>query len=92
MIKYMTTGYGTDKIVPVEVDRETERCVWVGGRRRAKNSDYESYFSTWDEAHNHLLGKVQVKVDAARRRLEQLNSELGNIKGMKPPAKEIAND
>ena len=88
MIKYMASRYVGAEIGPVDVDRETESSVWVNGRRRAKNGDYVSYFDTWEEARNHLLSKVQVKIDAARRRLQGLNSEFGNIKGMKPPAEQ----
>lgn len=92
MIKYIAVKYGTAEVYPVEVDRETGSSVWVGGRRRAKRSDHESYFDTWEEARNYVLIKAQVRVDAARRHLEREKSDLGNIKGMKPPAKETPHD
>ena len=69
---------------PVEVERATDACVWFNGRRHNKTSDYESYFSTWEQAHQHLIARAEQDVDIARRRLEVANSALGNIKGMTP--------
>lgn len=39
-----------ENIKAVEVERETETSVWVGGRRRAKVTDYGTFFDTWEQA------------------------------------------
>jgi hypothetical protein len=96
------TKYKTDsgnwiraEIRPVEVERETEQCVWVkrdGGSRgevidrRAKVTDFEVYHDSWEAAHSFLLEQADKKVKAARRSLEMANSLFGNVKGMKKPA------
>lgn len=92
MIKYKTSG--SDKIIQVEVARETEKCVWTmestfRGKekmevRHAKMSDYESFHDTWQAAKDHLISLANSRVIAARRQLESENGKLGNIKGMKP--------
>ena len=93
MIKYKAIG---DKIIPTEVARETEKCVWTmestfRGKekiemRHAKMADYESFHDTWEGAKEHLLRLANLRVLAVRRQLENENGKLGNIKGMKPPA------
>ena len=97
IIKYKT-GCGADKIEQVEVLRETNVSVFlpvnarslagakgVDERRDAKRSTYAQYHDTWEDAKAYLMAKAEGEVVAARRRLEQANSKLGNIKGMKPP-------
>lgn len=84
MIKYVA-GWWRGRIKTVEVERETESSVWINGRRNAKLNNYKNYFDTWEEAHSYLMEKAQRKVNEARKSLEQANSELGTVKGMKPP-------
>jgi len=75
-----------NEILPVEVERETDSSVWVRGRRQAKRvSGGDCYFDTWEDAHAALMVARQQDVEKARRALEQANSRLGNVKGMKPP-------
>ena len=90
----MKTWYRTrwGKIEPVEVIRATKKFVVVqaaiGSRERkeAKESDWSSYFETWEGAHGYLMEKARRKVESLRLQLQQANGELGNIKGMKPPS------
>ena len=80
--------YG-NKIEPVSVERSTASSVWIGGRRNARDSEWDSYFPSWTEAHSYLLQRAEVNLDRVRRSLQVAQSELGHVKGMKPPA--IAN-
>lgn len=89
------TDYSGKKIEPVLVIRETAAFVYVPNpyatrdekpeRREAKSGEFGQYHDTWDAAHAYLMDKAKGKVEAARRRLELANAELGNIKGLKPP-------
>lgn len=89
MIKFKTDNirWGIEaKITPVEVDKETDTSVWIGGRRAYKVSNYEVYHDTWRNAHAYLLSNANVHAKVAQRNLEVANSNLGNVKGMKEPA------
>lgn len=52
-------GWGKVFVEPVEIERETEKNVWIGDRRRAKKSSYECYFPTRNEAYQHLIDKAE---------------------------------
>lgn len=87
MIWFMTTGYTSPRIKPVDVESSTEKSVTIKGstRRSMKISSYECFFPTREEAHSHLLQDATRSVENARRELERKNGYLGNVKGMKPP-------
>jgi hypothetical protein len=82
VIKYKTRW---DEITPVECERETESCVYIKGRRYAKESSWENYHDSWADAHAFLVDNAQGNVDGLRLKLEQAKGKLGQIKGMKPP-------
>ena len=86
---YQTTGYGK-RITPLVVQRYTDSSVWVGGRRRARVTDWESVFPTWEEAKAHLLSQADKNLQSARAALARAQAEYGNIKGMKDPAIALA--
>jgi DNA polymerase II large subunit len=92
--KYRTGGWGKEKIERVELAKETAAFVTVlmksydgriTERREAKSSKHGGFFDTWEAAKQSLLEEAEATVASARRRLEVAQSELGNIKGMKPP-------
>ena len=73
------------EIAVVEVDRETESCVWVSGRRYPKITAGVSFHDTWDGAHAHISSIAERKVEICRRNLERAKSVAGNVRGMKRP-------
>jgi hypothetical protein len=88
MIKYriLASNYQTKaEIKPVEVEKESASCVWVGGRRTNKVSSYDNYFGTWEEAHAYLITEAEKHVNSARLALERAKGAQGNVKGMKKP-------
>lgn len=87
MIKYEAGGFGKEKIVSIEVERETANCIYINGRRCAKVGSYLSYFDTWQQAKDHLLQQRQDKIDDARRSLQYALDKLDDIKGLKNPDK-----
>ena len=82
MKKYRTSIWGK-LIEAVEVDRETAAYVWVNGQRNRKLTKYNSYFDTFDEARQHLLGIAERSVNSARINLERAKGHYGNVKGLK---------
>jgi hypothetical protein len=88
------------KIEAVEVEKETEKSVWIYGyrfgggkvplKRADKQTTWERYHDTWAEAHAFLISEAEAKVDAARRQLDEDNLILMGIKSMKPPAEFVS--
>jgi hypothetical protein len=93
MKKYKTVSNVKNLIEEVEVERETELCVWVwvtrwGGRelaRAAKRSSYENYFDTWDEARDFLRDARQSRLDSARDAVTSAERALAEINALKNP-------
>ena len=71
MKKYLASSWGTE-IEEVEVERETEKSVWVktplGTRRYQKQSASEVYHDTRAAANAWLLEKAEERVAFAERR------------------------
>jgi hypothetical protein len=89
MTKYTLSKWST-KIEPHEVLRETASSVyvkWYRGeqRRQSKNTQYCQWFDSWDAAHSALVMRCEREVEQLRRRLEEAEGNLGNVRGMKPP-------
>ena len=82
-VKYRTSDVWHAKIEEVEVERESDKCVWISGRRQAKDG-WMQYHETWQAAKDYLVRRAERSVQAARSALERENSKLGNAKGMKP--------
>ena len=84
--KYVTGSYSfrADLIEPVEIERETKKCVWVKGRRSSKKSGSEVYHDTWYDAHNYLFSKAQRKLDRASRGLQFATANVEKIKNLTP--------
>ena len=69
--KYKTSSWSKPTIDEVEVESETAKFVTVltrfgTPRRYAKDSKYEQYHDTWDEAYEYLAGRLAGKRLAAR--------------------------
>lgn len=82
--KYMARKSTFGKLVEIVfVEKETEKSVWIRGRRIAKRSSYENYFDTFDEAKEFLTKYAESTLNSARRRLELAQGFAGNVKGLK---------
>lgn len=76
--------YGSNPIQEIEIQKETEKMVvLMNGRRELKESSYEQYFDSWDEAKQYLIRRAETRLTAARSNLQSAQDELGNIKGLK---------
>lgn len=89
---WYTTNHWRTTIDAKEVERYTEGSVWpkgaYKGRRQARTSQYEQWWPTWEEAHNHLMQRAEAKVNSLRSQLQHANGELGNIKGLRTSVSE----
>ena len=85
MKKFMAETYA-HSIKPVEVERETDSCIWIKGRRHSKTGYYESYFNTFLEAKKHLLAKAQQKVDVHQWELDQAKKKLAEVSALREVA------
>jgi len=63
-------------IEQVEVDRVTEKCVWIAGRKHSLVADWESFHLTYAAAKGHAVMRAQEKCDLAQRRLTEAQENL----------------
>jgi len=70
------------EIKEVEVERATDKSVWIRGQRNARFNSGENYFPTWEEAKIFLLAGANR--NQARHRASVLRSEklLGEIRAL----------
>jgi len=86
MIKYKTDEWRGEpgaRILKIECERETDKCIWIGKNRHLKITESERYFDTWQEAHEYILEMAKDKVNHVKVQLDKAKGLLGNIKGMK---------
>ena len=65
-----------EDIKEVEVERETEKCVWINGYRFSKISEYECFFKTKSAAYQHLIARVDGSIDRDNRRIVVCNKAI----------------
>lgn len=85
MKKFKAGHYYKDYIEEVEVERETDQCVWIkryGDKkpcRTNKRSSYENYFDTFEEARGYLYNKAKSRLMAAQAELEEAEKRMDAI-------------
>lgn len=82
------TSYPKAEISPVEIERETNGYVFIRSKSGALNIDeketkWERYFDTWDEAHTWLVKNAEQSFDYAKQRLAEKEQHLQAVRGMK---------
>lgn len=73
------------EIEAVEVERETESCVWINGRKNNKRTDYECYHDTPEHAKAWIISQAQKEVAAAERQLRCAQEKLSKAQNAKLP-------
>ena len=80
MKKYMIeTRWPKPVVREIEVDRETEKYVFVSGRRIEKHTNYHIIFNTFSDAKNAFIGLMSRRVEDLEKethRLRKMISEL----------------
>lgn len=64
----------------VNVERTTDKCVYVDGHRENKESHYGKYFTEFDAAKLFALNKAEIILRGAKEALETAQSSLDKIK------------
>ena len=82
-IKYRTCLNTIEKI---EIDRETDKSVWVNGQRQAKAGGYYAYFDTFGEAKGFLITTVLAEIRNAENSINYQKRELDKIKAISEQA------
>lgn len=57
------------EIEPVEAERETSDCIWIQGRRSAKQSEWQIYAKTPEEARAWLVAYWDKKCKQASQQV-----------------------
>lgn len=84
MKKYVTR-YHVIRVEAVEVEKETADFVWINGRCRRKESQYEQYHDTFDDAKRYLITRHLNSVSDAKNRLQIAKTYLGMAESLKSP-------
>ena len=76
----LSSRWGCEAIIEeVEVERETDKSIWVSGHRCAKASEYATYLDTWEQAKTALYNCQKYYTDGIANRLHRAKCALGNI-------------
>ena len=78
---YYRYGFGI-KIIEIEIERETEKSIWVDGRLMAKYSNYGVYHDTWKDAWDYLIIHATRKLDNAKSNHEKIKSIFDELLSM----------
>ena len=81
---FKTGSYG-ELIEPVQVSRSTTKTVqlvgsgYYDGRRANKQSSYENYFQTFDDAVIFLRDQLTDRLDSKKRQVDHANDALNKF-------------
>lgn len=78
--KIMTWG---DNIETVEIEKETDKSVWIDGRRHPKKGLFDSYFDTWEEAKLFLTNIAGQELQEALRHVQECGENANKIMELK---------
>ena len=85
MIKYKISLHitSTPKIKKIEVARETNKSVYLkNGSRALKNTEWECYFNTHEEAKKYFLTFAENKKAIAQSSLDATNKCMESINNL----------
>ena len=63
----------------VDVERITDKCVWVDGRRENKRSETSAYFHSFDDAKEFALNRATNNLKQAQSRLDDAQADQNRI-------------
>jgi hypothetical protein len=63
-------------IVRMEVDKVTDKSVWVKGHRVARESEGVKITDSFEEAKSWLFGVAQSKMEAAEQRAAEAKADM----------------
>lgn len=81
--KARTWFYKLPAIEEVEIDRETDKSVWINGRRRDKETGDCIYADTWEEAKSFMLKHIRREYESAAHRLTIAEEKLNVVANLR---------
>jgi hypothetical protein len=78
MKKYQT-GHWKQDITEIEVERETDKSVWVDGHRSSKSEGFYRIFDTRNDAAEFLLELAERKMESAIFRASELKKAYAEL-------------
>ncbi len=79
MFKATFSNYKPE-IKEVEVEKETDKSIWIGNQRILKESDYQKFFNSKDEAKEALTKFYNSKILRAKVEITEMEK---NIKALR---------
>jgi hypothetical protein len=84
--KYEVGGFFKKNLIElVEIEKETEKSIWINGRVHRKTTSYEKYFDTWEEAKDYLMAQTESKISHLSAELEKQKSKLKILLKLEKP-------
>lgn len=70
-MKYYEVNRSFDyQIKEIDVEKETNSCVYINGNRANKRGDYRAYFKTMEEAVSYSKAQLESKIERSKRQLQ----------------------
>ena len=87
MKKYKTSKYVnvSPEIRVLNADKETRTSIWINGNRLAKQTIYECYWDTWEDAFEYLVISAADRVETCRKNLNNAKEILNKVMLLQPP-------
>lgn len=75
-------------IKAVEVEKFTDKTVWIRSRRYSRSSQFDNYFPTFEEAKEFVVEKFKRRLQSSKDNLYRCEADLQKIKNQEVPMKE----
>ena len=79
MIKYRTVSWHCGLAV-TNIDRETEKSVFISGRKHAKRSEHYNYHDTFDEAKSFCIENIEYRIASLEKKIDLEKLALEKLK------------
>ena len=70
------------EIKEVEVEKETDKSVWINGRRTAKETEYATFFDSFEAAKKALISRQKHVINNVEARHARLIKDLRAIEAL----------
>ena len=88
---FMVNYFG--EIKPVQIDRFTDKSVWVRDENRMspvrlekRASKFGMYYPTWKQAHNLVVSRARIEVKRLRLNLAEAENKLSKVRSLGEPS------
>lgn len=86
MKKYLIETRSPKPIIKeIEVDIETEKCVYVGGMRILKHTKYHNIFNTFSEARSAFIHILIQRVETMEEETYKVRKVIGELLVLSKP-------